>query len=333
MSELIVGDVGVVVGPGGAPASLSRARVRFVVRDSAGNVIENAAVFVYEQGTTIPVILWEQSAGGVEKSNPLITNNQGEIEAWLDNAQVVDLLITDNSNTAFLPIAPSSQLDWPSFTENVDVHGSPLNPLIGTPGDGTVTNAKVAENAGILKSKLDALEIVDADVAAGAAIQLSKLEIDVDGDDASPSLRSLGYEEGKAAPGVFTITESFPLVVSDPGTAIKTGQHRVYAPGGFAWNIGEVRAALGSAPTGAAYRVDVNVNGSSIYAANADKPTIAIGANTALGGTKVTDVIGAGEYFTFDIEQVGSTATGEFLTISVFLTRQAHADGFVEPEP
>lgn len=47
---------------------------------------------------------------------------------------------------------------------------------MGTVPDGSVTNAKVAADAAIAKSKLAALGIVNADVAVGAAITKAKLE-------------------------------------------------------------------------------------------------------------------------------------------------------------
>ena len=55
----------------------------------------------------------------------------------------------------------------------VEVRFKPAD--VGTVPDGSVTNAKVATDAGIAKSKLAALDIVDADVNAAAGIVKTKL--------------------------------------------------------------------------------------------------------------------------------------------------------------
>jgi hypothetical protein len=79
--------------------------------------------------------------------------------------------------------------------------GSSVN--IGTPSDGTVTtiklddgavtNAKVSSTAGIVKSKLAALEIVDADVNASAGIAKSKLaSLDIVNADVNASAAIVG---------------------------------------------------------------------------------------------------------------------------------------------
>lgn len=47
--------------------------------------------------------------------------------------------------------------------------------LVGTVEDGAITNAKIAADAAIAKSKLASLNIVNADVDAAAAIAKSKL--------------------------------------------------------------------------------------------------------------------------------------------------------------
>lgn len=70
-----------------------------------------------------------------------------------------------------------------------------------TPTDGSVTNAKVASNAAIAKSKLASLAIVDADVDAAAAVAESKLALATDAAAGTASRRTLGTGAAQAAAG------------------------------------------------------------------------------------------------------------------------------------
>lgn len=88
----------------------------------------------------------------------------------------------------------------------------------------------------------------------------------------------------------------------------------------LALNIASVRATLGTAPTGAAFIVDVLVNGTSIYTGvTANRPTIAISAFTALGGTPATLTVPVGGVVTFAVTQIGSTIAGSDLVIQLTL--------------
>ena len=81
-----------------------------------------------------------------------------------------------------------------------------------------------------------------------------------------------------------------------------------------------VELEAGTAPTGAALIVDVNVDGTSIFTA-AGRPQIAAGATTGSAAPEDT-VAGAegarvapGDAVTFDVDAVGSTVAGSDLTI------------------
>lgn len=102
--------------------------------------------------------------------------------------------------------------------------------------------------------------------------------------------------------------------------AVAAGLLRFKFP--FAATIINVTAAVAVAPTGAAILIDVNKNGTTIFTTQANRPTIAIGAN---GETTpaVPDVtaIAVNDYLTVDIDQVGSTVAGEELTVFVLYSR------------
>lgn len=127
------------------------------------------------------------------------------------------------------------------------------------------------------------------------------------------------YDIGAAA-----IPKTSPTIVADfskSGTlATGTGTFRWYNDSGSTLTIGSVRASVGTAPTGASLIVDVNVNGTTIYSTQANRPSIAASGNTATGGSKSTTTIANASYLTVDIDQVGSTVAGSDLVVSVWLS-------------
>lgn len=96
--------------------------------------------------------------------------------------------------------------------------------------------------------------------------------------------------------------------------AVQAYSLRIYATRNV--TISSVRASCGTAPTGASLKVDVNKNGTTIFTNQANRPEIAIGANTDTSVPDVTALVD-GDYLTFDIDQVGSTVAGSDLVIQV----------------
>lgn len=125
---------------------------------------------------------------------------------------------------------------------------------------------------------------------------------------------------GKVTPGQLVssnITKILPY--SNTGTlAVVSGTHRIYNDSGSTWTIQRVRASVGTAPAGSSIIVDVNKNDTTIFTTQANRPSIAAAANTS-GSVTNMDVttVANGEYFTVDIDQVGSTTAGSDLTVQV----------------
>lgn len=99
-------------------------------------------------------------------------------------------------------------------------------------------------------------------------------------------------------------------------------------PGTFPWyndtgvplTVRSVRASVGTAPAGAAVLVDVNLNGTTIFSTQANRPTIAAGSKTSGKATGFsTSVIPDGGAITVDIDQVGTTAAGSDLVVQIEL--------------
>lgn len=80
-----------------------------------------------------------------------------------------------------------------------------------------------------------------------------------------------------------------------------------------------VRAAVGTAPTGASVLVDVNKNGTTIFTTQANRPAVAAG-QTISAAPAVPNVtsMAAGDALTVDIDQIGSGTPGSDLTVMIF---------------
>lgn len=118
--------------------------------------------------------------------------------------------------------------------------------------------------------------------------------------------------------GDTVLTERSETFSISGDVATMTGAHRLYLKNGG--TIAEVRASVGTAPTGASLIVDVNRNGTTIYGTQANRPTIAASGNTATGGAASNGTFSAGDYLTVDVDQVGSTVAGADLTVTVWWT-------------
>lgn len=103
--------------------------------------------------------------------------------------------------------------------------------------------------------------------------------------------------------------------------ATATGAFRVYNDTGEDLTITQVRASVGTAPTGATLIVDVNLDGTTIFTTQASRPAIAISAFTAVNSA-APDVATwtNGHYLTFDVDQIGSTVAGANLVVEVTAT-------------
>jgi hypothetical protein len=102
---------------------------------------------------------------------------------------------------------------------------------------------------------------------------------------------------------------------------VATGKSRIHAEQPF--TIESVRAAVNTAPTGASVIVDVNKNGTTIYGTQGNRPAIAAGAFSGLGGAASAGTFAVGDYLTVDVDQVGSGVAGADLTVTIRLRRVA----------
>jgi hypothetical protein len=105
-------------------------------------------------------------------------------------------------------------------------------------------------------------------------------------------------------------------VMTAPNTLlVMTGEARFYFTRSV--TIQRVTASVSQAPTGSPVIADVNVNGTTIFTTQANRPTIPVGQFVDL--TSVPDVVAAasGDYLTVDIDQIGSVTAGKDLVVQV----------------
>jgi hypothetical protein len=103
--------------------------------------------------------------------------------------------------------------------------------------------------------------------------------------------------------------------------ATGTGTFKLFNDTGKQWTIGSVRATVGTAPVGGTgVRIDLNKNGSSIFASSGVQPTIAPGNTTVKSTGFATNTVDDGQYLTLDVDSIGSTNAGADLSVQVVVS-------------
>ncbi len=117
--------------------------------------------------------------------------------------------------------------------------------------------------------------------------------------------------------GAGTATPTFSIVGTlSVGTDLAP---LIIAP--FALTILKAFARVKTAPTGASVIIDVNKNGTSIWATTqANRLTIAAAALSASQTAFDTTTLAEGDYLTIDVDQIGSTIAGADLTVELYCT-------------
>jgi len=103
----------------------------------------------------------------------------------------------------------------------------------------------------------------------------------------------------------------------DVDLTVVAGTHRIpilFAGTPTSITIKSIRAMVGTVPTGAAIIVDIHKNGTTIFTTQDNRPTIAISANDSGEVTNMNvTTVAKGDYFTMDVDQIGSTIAGKDL--------------------
>ena len=106
------------------------------------------------------------------------------------------------------------------------------------------------------------------------------------------------------------------LVLESAGD-LAVGTSKAFVPVPFNMEITKVKAQVLAAPTGSSLILDINVNGSSIYTTQANRPTITAG-DYLIEAELPDDVsLETDDMITIDIDQVGSTVAGSNLAVTI----------------
>jgi hypothetical protein len=138
---------------------------------------------------------------------------------------------------------------------------------------------------------------------------------------APSSFATSGHDHtGVYSVSAHTHTQTRYLTLGRAGTLTATaGTARLYVP--FACAITNVRASVGTAPTGASIIVDVLKGGVTLWGTNpGNRPTITATNFADLTNTPDTTAISADDYLTLTVAQIGSTVAGADLMVVVEVT-------------
>lgn len=120
---------------------MARAYLRYSLKDTDGNAIQNALVNLYQDGTTTPVTnAWNAAVGG-SLITSAVTNAQGEIEAWFDVPQTIRVVATDNNDLAHKAGSTTARLSFLDVPEQVPVNPQAEN-IVNTITDQEVAGVK-----------------------------------------------------------------------------------------------------------------------------------------------------------------------------------------------
>jgi hypothetical protein len=126
--------------------------------------------------------------------------------------------------------------------------------------------------------------------------------------------------------GSFTLAHSFPEGIGVPCCAFffvpgelvqgeKAGNITFTAP--FDFTIEEVHAAVDTAPGDTAIIVDVNLNGTTIFTTQGNRPQIASTEYSDTSGTPELTAVAKNDVLTIDLDQIGSAPAGSDLAVEV----------------
>jgi hypothetical protein len=108
-------------------------------------------------------------------------------------------------------------------------------------------------------------------------------------------------------------------VFTVPGTlSVGVGRAKFYIPGAI--TLGNVRASVGTAPTGADIVIDVNKNGTTVFTTQSNRPKIYAGQTLVSTSTPNITEFAAGDYITVDVDAIGSLNPGSDLTVQIEFT-------------
>jgi len=131
------------------------------------------------------------------------------------------------------------------------------------------------------------------------------------------SITGTGYTGSRGADGASGKADITFSLFSFGGDLVEAnGLDRWYVDSSL--TISSIFVSVSVAPTGAPIIFDVNKNGTTIFTNQANRPTIAVETFTYSSTPDITTAT-AGDYFTVDVDQVGSTIAGTGGVVRIIL--------------
>lgn len=227
-----------------------------------------------------------------------------------------------NVNSSSLDAATDGQGLIYSSTSGLWLAGTVSGGGGGTPGNmattdttQTITGAKTLSGAttttGGLTSK-PATVSSTAQIVQALASQSSNLQEWRDSTGLAKAWMTSGFT--LRAPNL-TRSVSFSRAGS---VATGSGTYRYYNETGVTLSILSVRIGVGTASSSGTPTADINKNGTTIYGTQANRPTVAVGANVSSRNTGFTvSTVADGEYLTADIDVAGTGASDFWVQIEL----------------
>lgn len=196
--------------------------------------------------------------------------------------------------------------------------------LQGNPGAPGLSAYQVAVSNGFTGTEEDwltSLEGADGEPGADSTVPgpdgLSAYQIAVNDGFAGTEEEWLASLEGD--PGIPGPAGIKTLAFKFSGTlAVGVGSTRLYNDTGSEWTILSVRTTLEEAPSGGDVVADLNVDDTTVFTTQANRPTVADGSLTS-GKVTTMDVVAVpdGSYLSCDVDETTAPAAGLTLTVVV----------------
>lgn len=261
---------------------------------------------------------WQTAAQVTSAINAQVT------KAFVDALNVDADTLDGIDSTGFATSTHNHDLDYSDIAHNHDadyadaghIHAGAYSTTVG---DGVATSIAVNHNLNssdviVQLHQIGApTEVVEADIEITNA---NTVTLNFANAPANASIKVVVLSASEYSGTVTTPRAKTVLPFGLEGEVfVHNGAAQIPVP--FACEIVDVRARASTAPTGSSLIVDVNKNGTTVFSTQANRPTIAAGANAS--STTPPDVfsLAAGDWISVDVDQVGSTVPGSDLVVVV----------------
>lgn len=206
--------------------------------------------------------------------------------------------------------------------------------VIGTVGSGNMTNsatshtftAPLTYDAGVTVPTLAGsdyflLSILDS---SGALSEIVKVTAYTSGTGVATIARAQEGTSGVSHTSGDKVTQAVyasdlgakTIVFKFAGTLVTgVGATRFYNDSGVSWTLRAVRATVETSPSGGAVTVDLNINGTTAFTTQGNRPSIASAGTTNKATAIDVTTVADGDYLTADIDV--ATAPAANLTVEV----------------